>query len=461
MAIDTQALAGQINNIFLQSLGRPASVDDIKYFGNAILSGAGTLADAQQAIASSPEAQQVQAGATGQTGTSTAAAATGGGGLLSGASIDSQALAGQINNIFLNKLGRPATVDDIKYFGNAIMSGAGTLADAERDIGASKEAQGLLGTTKVDNTTKVGGTTAGGTTRSATDYSGQVNALFQKVFGRDADPEGMAYWSNVFAQGGSAADIEAGLRGSAEGQSPATQNFQRGVRTVPFGSQLIGQNVQQVAQYAQPAAQAGPAMGPPSLQSFLAGTPGAANLSPFQQSLQYQAALPGMIQPFNPADIPATYQQTLSPRPRLDISQTTIPSWLQSAINAQRTKDGIALTDQDKFTAANPTVTNSGLTPVVKPVTPGAVTPGTTGGLLAANQISPQIISGYTDYLGRPAGDIDLAGASYWQGLLNSGTPIADIYSGLAGSKEGTAYAPTRAAKIEAANAPVVTYYNE
>lgn len=463
MAIDTQALAGQINNIFLQSLGRPASVDDIKYFGNAILSGAGTLADAQQAIASSPEAQQAQAGlsgTTGQTGTSTAAAATGGGGLLSGANIDSQALAGQINKIFLNKLGRAATVDDIKYFGNAIMSGAGTLADAERDIGASPEAQGLLGTTKVDNTTKVGGTTAGGTTKSATDYYGVVNSIFQNEFGRDVDPTGAKYWGDLLASGTSVADVTAGIRGSAEGQSPAVQNFQRGVRTVPFGSQLIGQNVQQVAQYAQPAAQAGPAMGPPSLQSFLAGTPGAANLSPFQQSLQYQAALPGMIQPFNPADIPATYQQTLTPRPRLDISQTTIPSWLQSAIDAQRSKDGVEVSSEDKFRTANQVSTNSGLgttTPGVTTVTPGV----TTGGLLSANQISPQILGLYPEYLGRSGGDIDLPGASYWQGLANQGTPMADIIAGISGSKEGLLYAPTRAAKLAAAATPDVVNYVE
>ena len=453
MAIDTQALAGQINNIFLQSLGRPASVDDIKYFGNAILSGAGTLADAQQAIASSPEAQQVQAKATGQTGTSTAAAATGGGGLLSGANIDSQALAGQINNIFLNKLGRPATVDDIKYFGNAIMSGAGTLADAERDIGASPEAKGLLGTTKVDNTTKVGGTTAGGTTKSATDYSGQVNALFQKVFGRNADPTGLAYWSNVFAQGGSAADIEAGLRGSQEyidllkksGNDPAA--LAKGIRTVPFGSQLIDGRVQQVAQYGQPgAAQTAASVAGPSLQGFLGSNPDAAALSPFQQSLRYQSALPGMVRQFNPADIPGTIQQALSPGPRLDISQTTIPGWLQTAIDAQNKKDGIEVSDLQKFNTANQVSTNSGLG-----TTTSGVTTGGTGNL-AAGGIDPRIIQGYTQ-IGRAGDKIDMPGAQYWGGLLASGTPIADIYAGMAATPEGLLYAQNQAAKAAAANA--------
>ena len=449
MAIDTQALAGQINAIYESTLGRPADMEGLMYFANAIMSGGGSLADVQQAIASSPEAQRMvpvptpaptpQATTPLQPAVASGGGGGGGGGLLSGANIDSQNLAGQINNIFLNKLGRAATVDDIMYFGNAIMSGAGTLADAERDIGASPEAQGLLGTTKVDNTTKVGGTTAGGTTKSATDYYGVVNSIFQNAFGRDVDPTGAKYWGDLLASGTSVADVTAGIRGSAEGQSPAVQNFQRGVRTVPFGSQLIGQNVQQVAQYAQPAAQAGPAMGPPSLQSFLAGTPGAANLSPFQQSLQYQAALPGMIQPFNPADIPATYQQTLSPRPRLDISQTTIPSWLQTAIDAQNKKDGIEVSDLQKFNTANQVSTNSGLT---------GVTPAVTGNL-AAGGIDPRIIGGYTQNLGRTA---DMPGAQYWQGLLASGTPIADIYAGMAATPEGLLYAQNQAAK----NAPVI-----
>jgi len=454
MAIDTQALAGQINAIYESTLGRPADMEGLMYFANAIMSGGGSLADVQQAIASSPEAQGLQTGRqgqTGQTGSGTATAAAGGG-LLSGANIDSQALAGQINNIFLNKLGRAATVDDIMYFGNAIMSGAGTLADAERDIGASKEAQGLLGTTKVDNTTKVGGTTTtGGTTKAATDYSGQVNALFQKVFGRAADPEGLAYWGNLLAQGTSAADVEAGLRGSAEFQTPAVQQFQKGIRTVPFGSQLMGGNVQQMAQYAQPAAQAGPAMGAPSLQGFLGSNPAAAAMTPFQQSLQYQAALPSMIQPFNPADIPRTFQQTLSPTPRLDISSTTIPSWLQTAIDAQRAKDGVEVSDLQKFNTANQVSTNSGL----GTATPG-VTPGGTGNL-AAGGIDPRIIQGYTQNLGRVA---DMPGAQYWQGLLGSGTPIADIYAGMAGTAEGLKYAENQAAKAAAANAST-QYYNE
>jgi len=390
------AAADDVAALYTSVLGRPADAEGLAYFTDALNRGA-TVEQVRQALATSPESQA------------------------------------NVQNIFTQSLQRPASAEDVQYFTNAI-AGGGLLSDARRDIAASTEAQGLLPATTapvvrppvVKPPTNI-------------DRTGEVNALFQKVFGRDADPTGLAYWSNVFNQGASAADVEAGLRGSAEGQSPTTQNFQRGVRTVPFGSQLIGQNVQQVAQYAQPAAQAGPAMGPPSLQSFLAGTPGAANLSPFQQSLQYQAALPGMIQPFNPADIPATYQQTLSPRPRLDISQTTIPSWLQTAIDAQNKKDGIEVSDLQKFNTANQVSTNSGLT---------GVTPAVTGNL-AAGGIDPRIIGGYTQNLGRTA---DMPGAQYWQGLLASGTPIADIYAGMAATPEGLLYAQNQAAK----NAPVI-----
>jgi hypothetical protein len=154
-----------------------------------------------------------------------------------------------------------------------------------------------------------------------------------------------------------------------------------------------------------------------------------------------------MIRPFNPAEISSTYQQTVSPPMRLDISATQIPSWLQASINAQRTKDGIALTEQDKFTAANPVVTNSGLTPA------GAVTPGTTGGLLASSQISPDILNAYGTYLGRTA---DLPGASYWQTRANQGLSMADVIANISGSPEGLLYAPTRQAKLDAANAPYI-----
>jgi len=400
------AVADDVAALYTSVLGRAPDAEGLAYFTDAINRG-GTLEQVRQALATSPESQA------------------------------------NVQNIFTQNLQRPATAADVQYFTNAI-AGGGLLSDARRDITASTEAKGLLPATPpvvkppvVPPVVKP---------PSGTDYSGQVNALFQKVFGRAADPTGLAYWGNLLAQGTSAADVEAGLRASAEGQSPATQQFQQGIRTVPFGSQLMGGNVQQMAQYAQPAAQAGPAMGAPSLQGFLGSNPAAAAMTPFQQSLQYQAALPSMIQPFNPADIPRTFQQTLSPTPRLDISSTTIPSWLQTAIDAQNKKDGIEVSDLQKFNNANKVSTNSGLG-----TTTAGVTTGGTGNL-AAGGIDPRIIQGYTQNLGRVA---DMPGAQYWQGLLSGGTPIADIYSGMAGTAEGLLYAQNQAAKAAAANAAV------
>ena len=400
-----------VKSLYTSVLGRPADDDGLAYFANALDRGA-TPEQVRQALATSPESQA------------------------------------NVEKIFTENLKRAATADDVQYFTNAI-AGGGLLSDARRDIAASTEAQGLLPAAPppvVKPPVVKPPVVKPPTITDFTPYTGQLNSIYQKVFGRDVDPTGLSYYGNLLAQGTSLADIEASLRGSSEFQTPTVQNFQRGVRTVPFGSQLIGQNVQQVAQYAQPAAQAGPAMGAPSLQGFLGSNPAAAAMTPFQQQMQYQAALPGMIQPFNPANIPATYQQTLSPRPRLDISQTTIPSWLQTAIDAQNKKDGIEVSDLQKFNTANQVSTNSGLG-----TTTAGVTTGGTGNL-AAGGIDPRIIQGYTQ-IGRAGDKIDMPGAQYWGGLLASGTPIADIYAGMAATPEGLLYAQNQAAKAAAANA--------
>ena len=404
-----------VKALYTSVLGRPADDDGLAYFADALNRGA-TPEQVRQALATSPESQA------------------------------------NVEKIFTDNLKRAATADDVQYFTNAI-AGGGLLSDARRDIAASTEAQGLLPATPpvvkppvvppvVKPPVVPGGTNTG-------TYN-TINSIFQAAFGRDVDPTGLKYWGDLLESGTPIADITAGVRGSAEFQTPAVQQFQQGIRTVPFGSQLMGGNVQQMAQYAQPAAQSGPAMGAPSLQGFLGSNPAAAAMTPFQQSLQYQAALPSMIQPFNPANIPATYQQTLSPTPRLDISSTTIPAWLQASIDAQNKKDGIEVSDLQKFNTANKVSTNSGLG-----TTTAGVTPGVTGNL-AAGGIDPRIIQGYTQ-IGRAGGDIDMPGAQYWQGLLSGGTPIADIYAGMAGTPEGLLYAQNQAAK----NAPVVTNYNE
>jgi hypothetical protein len=207
------------------------------------------------------------------------------------------------------------------------------------------------------------------------------------------------------------------------------------------------------------------------LQGFLAGNPAAAAMTPFQQALQYQAALPGMIQPFNPADTPATYQQRLSPTQRLDISRTVIPGWLQQAINEQKEKDGATLSETDKFRAANVVPTNSGLTPVVTPgvtpvvtpnvtpvVTPGVtpvVTPGVTP--VVTPGVTPVVTPGFTPVVTpgvRPAGgsgiaydvnslyknvlgrDADAGGLTFYGAKVMGGSTLADVEASLRGSDE-------------------------
>ena len=450
----------QVRSLYSDVLGRQADLPGQKYFADLAIAGT-PIADIRKSIAYSPESQ------------------------------------GLLENIYTTDLKRASDTGGKQYWTD-VLAGGGLLSDVQRNVRGSEEAQKLLAktdTTNAANTTNVAGTTNVANTIIAKDNSGTINALFQKVFGRDADPSGAKFWGDKLAGGMSSADVEAALRGSSEGVQAA-----RGIRTVPFGSQLVDGRLQQMAQYAQPAVQAGQAMGSPSLQGFLAGRQGQVSggdinslyrnvlgrapdpggvdyynakmkggatlgdveaemrgsaefkqpLAQFQQQMQYQSALPGMVQPFNPADIPKTFQQVISPGPRLDMNQTVIPGWLQTAISAQKVKDGIEVTDQDKFNAANTKTTYSGLGQNTANTNTGT-TGANTGGLLAASQISPQIISGYTDYLGRAPGSIDLTGASYWQNLLNKGTPIADIYSGLAGSAEGLLYAPTRQSKLAAA----------
>ena len=442
------AAADEVIKAYDAVFGRAPDAGGLEYYTNLINSGA-TAEDVRASLAYSPEAQNL------------------------------------IEAVYKTDLGRASDAGGKQFYTDRLAAG-GLLSDVKASIQASPEAQGLLGGTKPPVTVAPPVTTAPVVPPVVppvvkppvvppvvppviTDYSayrGQLNPLYQQAFGRDIDASGLAYYGKMLAEGTPISTIVASLRASDEFKTPAAQTVQKGIKTVPFGSQLMEGQVKQMAQYGQPAAQAGTGMGSPSLQGFLANNPSAAGLTPFQQSLQYQAALPSMIQPFNPADIPATYQQQLTPTPRLDISSTAIPSWLQTAINAQRTKDGIALTEQDKFTAANPTVTNSGLGPVVPKVvtpnvvtpnvvTPGVtttVTPGATGGLLASNQISPDILNAYGTYLGRTA---DLPGASYWQTRANQGLSIADVIANIAGSPEGLLYAPIRQANLDAAANPL------
>lgn len=57
----------------------------------------------------------------------------------------------------------------------------------------------------------------------ATEYENFVNQLYQEQLGREAEAEGLAFWSNALASGASQADVLRGINQSLEGQNFDTQ----------------------------------------------------------------------------------------------------------------------------------------------------------------------------------------------------------------------------------------------
>ena len=347
------------------------------------------------------------------------------------------AIRDEIAALYEGILGRPADQAGLDYFTNAVTSGAGTLADVARDMRASPEAQGLLGANTPFFTNLPGvekavttapvvnrpvtpsplspapttGMASGMTADAARSF---VGSLYNNILLRPGEQGGMDYWTGVLTSGrATPAEVEAAIRGSAEGQG-----VKIGTRQVPFGSQAVGGNVYQMAQYNAPRNL------PPSIQSA------------FQQSLDYQAALPYLIPQFNPADIPATYQQIAQPRQRLDISNITVPEWLKEAAK----KDQVAA---EEIAAEKPV--EKAVTPAVAPAVTPAVTPAvapavTTGGVTTTNVGSQQtaavpswITNAYAQYLGRAP---ETAGANYWAQQAAAGVPIADLVATIASSPE-------------------------
>lgn len=126
------------------------------------------------------------------------------------------------------------------------------------------------------------------------------------------------------------------LGGMTEEEAKNLMNsYYQNMVNVPFGSQQIGGAVRPVANYAQ--APMGPSMQPPAAMPTVPAS------NPFMAALQYQSNLPFAIRGFNPADIPATYQQVAPPQ-RLDWSKVTVPQWLQDAINSSKSASAPAST---------------------------------------------------------------------------------------------------------------------
>lgn len=359
------------------------------------------------------------------------------------------AIRDEINKFYVDYIGRPGEAAGLDYWESVISSGRASLGDVQNLIANSAEAQGLLGAgTTTGGTTKgatTGATTGGllGGTQAASNRGmsraeavSLVQNAYQNILGRPAEQAGVDYWADFLTNGTQTWDqVLANIRRSAEAGTPQAQNAQAGIRQVPFGSQPVGGILYQTSQMPSAAAM-------PSFQQF---TNPNAVADAFQQSLAYQGALPSMIQPFNPANIPATYQQIAQPRQRLDITNVQIPDWLRMAA-AKDEKRADAMTESllrgstgttSGITTTTPGVigTTGGGTVGGGTVGGGAVGGGGTGGRTAAdlqafNQLLGQT---YQTALGRAP---ETAGTNYWTGLYSSGTPFQDIVSAIMNSPE-------------------------
>jgi hypothetical protein len=387
------AIRDEIAALYEGILGRPADQAGLDYFTNAVTSGAGTLADVARDMRASAEVQGSRSDELTQDG-------------IGKYSYNPSGTYEAISNLYQKILGRQPDQAGLDYFTKAVMTRQGTLADVERDLRASAEAQGLLGGSTTKTTTNSALTTnaganglLGGTQSMTADAARSfVGSLYNNILLRQGEQGGMDYWTGLLTSGrATPAEVEAAIRGSAE-----SQGVQIGTRQVPFGSQAVGGNVYQMAQYNAPRNL------PPSIQSA------------FQQSLDYQAALPYMIPQFNPADIPATYQQIAQPRQRLDISNITVPEWLKEAAK----KDQAATEEAAGEKTAEKAVENA--------VTTGGVTTTNVGSQQTA-AVPSWITNAYAQYLGRPA---EAAGANYWAQQAAAGVPIADLVATIAASPE-------------------------
>lgn len=96
-----------------------------------------------------------------------------------------------LQNIYQTELGRAADPEGLAYYTNLLNSGM-SLADIQNEINASAEG------TQFDNTAK-------------------LQNVYQNELGRVADPEGLAYYTNLLKSGSSLEDIQKEINASTEG----------------------------------------------------------------------------------------------------------------------------------------------------------------------------------------------------------------------------------------------------
>jgi len=392
----------EINALYQSVFNRPADTAGAEYWAST----GASPAEIQQALASSPEAT--------------------------------------VRNTYQQVFNRPGETAGVEYWTPLLASGQISPENLAAAFRATTEGQGLLG-----GGTTTGGTTTGTTTGATTggllggtqaaankgmaydDAVSKIKSAYRSVFDREAEQAGIDYWAKFLVDGTQTWDqVYANILRSAEAQTPQSQNAQAGIRQVPFGSQPVGGILYQTTQMPSAASI-------PSFQQF-ADPNAVANA--FQQSLAYQAALPSMIPQFNPADIPATYQQIANPRQRLDIANVQIPDWLRiAAAKDEARADAETAALSGGATGATGTTGNtSGITST----TPGTIGGGTTvggGGTTGLRSAADMQAFGkimadsYQMAFNRPP---DTAGAQYWTNLYSSGTPFPEIVNAIMNSPE-------------------------
>ena len=405
----------EINALYQSVFNRPADTDGAEYWAST----GATPAEIRQALASSPEAT--------------------------------------VRNTYQQVFNRPGETAGVEYWTPLLASGQISPENLAAAFKATTEGQGLLG-----GGATTGGATTGTTTGAATggilggtqaaankgmpydDAVSRITSFYRSMFDRAPDAAGLKYWSDLLTSGNQTWDeVSANIRRSVEAQTPQSQNAQAGIRQVPFGSQPVGGILYQTTQMPSAASI-------PSFQQF-ADPNAVANA--FQQSLAYQAALPSLIPQFNPAEIPATYQQIANPRQRLDIANVQIPDWLRiAAAKDEARADAETAALSGGATGATGTTGNtSGITSTTPGMAGGGGAVGATGGggavggtggrsaadLQAFNQLLGKT---YDTALGRAP---ETAGANYWTGLYSGGTPFQDIVNAIMNSPEAQARSAT------------------
>jgi hypothetical protein len=169
--------------------------------------------------------------------------AEGGDGTAAVAGADTTAPAiNSVEDLYTQILGRPSDAGGLAYwqqgFGDTIdaneIASFKQAAQAELANRTPAEQQQLAPNLMAANTVTTGGgvadlATTGGT--SLADAQNQVSNMYRNVLGRDADPEGLAFWSNAIASGQNPQDVYAGFLNSAKANTELVRADQIGAKT--------------------------------------------------------------------------------------------------------------------------------------------------------------------------------------------------------------------------------------